>query len=233
VEASGYYNWLVDEMEQSGHRPKLCNPLEAKRRMGLTNKTDKLDARGLAILLRNGTLPEVWIPPSELRDQREHRVAIYCLVNWYKLSARRERKDRPVERARRTLQQFREAIQRNEIAFPSPAPKFPCQCKPEIQWRAAELFLIHGWTCARLGARYGVTRGRIWQYVRGWIDCALALGYLEDIPPADTMIFATNHTVALDEAAETGVYHPMTGRLAPTVLDALDSSQLSNMWKHS
>jgi transposase len=28
-------------------------------------------ARGLAILLRNGTLPEVWIPPSELRDQRE------------------------------------------------------------------------------------------------------------------------------------------------------------------
>ena len=43
----------------------------AKRRMALTKKTDKLDARGLAILLRNGTLLEVWIPPSELRDQRE------------------------------------------------------------------------------------------------------------------------------------------------------------------
>jgi transposase len=71
VEASGSYSWLVDEMERSGHRPKLCHPLEAKRRMALTKKTDKLDARGLAILLRNGTLPEVWIPPSELRDQRE------------------------------------------------------------------------------------------------------------------------------------------------------------------
>src|SRR6201987_5928707 len=71
VEASGSYSWLVDEMERAGHRPKLCNPHEAKRRMGLTNKTDKLDAKGLAILLRNGTLPEVWIPPSELRDQRE------------------------------------------------------------------------------------------------------------------------------------------------------------------
>jgi transposase len=71
VEASGSYSWLVDEMERSGHRPKLCNPLEAKRRMALTKKTDKLDARGLAVLLRNGTLPEVWIPPSELRDQRE------------------------------------------------------------------------------------------------------------------------------------------------------------------
>lgn len=53
------------------HTPKLANPLEIKRRMALTKKTDKLDARGLAILLRNGTLPEVWIPPSELRDQRE------------------------------------------------------------------------------------------------------------------------------------------------------------------
>jgi transposase len=71
VEASGSYGWLVDEMEKLGHQPKLANPHEAKRRMGLTNKTDKLDAKGLAILLRNGTLPEVWIPPSELRDQRE------------------------------------------------------------------------------------------------------------------------------------------------------------------
>ena len=70
VEAGGYHSWLVDEMERSGHRPKLANPLEAKW-MGLTKKTDTLDAKGLAILLRNGTLPEVWIPPRELRDQRE------------------------------------------------------------------------------------------------------------------------------------------------------------------
>lgn len=71
VEATGHYSWIVDEMESAGHLPKLANALEAKRRMALTKKTDKLDARGLAILLRNGTLPEVWIPPRELRDQRE------------------------------------------------------------------------------------------------------------------------------------------------------------------
>jgi hypothetical protein len=47
VEAGRNYSWLVDEMEWAGHRPKLCNPFEAKRRMGLTHKTDKLDARGL------------------------------------------------------------------------------------------------------------------------------------------------------------------------------------------
>ena len=33
-------------------------------------KIDKLDAAGLSILLRNGTLPEVWIPPAGLRGLR-------------------------------------------------------------------------------------------------------------------------------------------------------------------
>ncbi|MFQ5976073.1 MAG: IS110 family transposase, partial [Candidatus Hydrothermarchaeales archaeon] len=49
----------------------LVNAGKAKLMMGQINKTDKLDANGLALLLRNGTLPSVWIPPSELRDQRE------------------------------------------------------------------------------------------------------------------------------------------------------------------
>jgi len=72
VEASGHYYWMVDEMEAAGHHPRLTHPLEAKKRMGKTGKkTDKLDAHGLGILLRHGTLPEVWIPPAGLRDQRE------------------------------------------------------------------------------------------------------------------------------------------------------------------
>ena len=72
VEASGHCYWMVDEMEAAGHHPRLTHPLEAKKRMGKTGKkTDKLDANGLGLLLRNGTLPEVWIPPAGLRDQRE------------------------------------------------------------------------------------------------------------------------------------------------------------------
>jgi transposase len=39
--------------------------------MGMINKTDRLDARGLNRLQRTGTLPTVWIPPGELRDQRD------------------------------------------------------------------------------------------------------------------------------------------------------------------
>jgi transposase len=71
LEATGHWYWMVDEMEKAGHRPHLANPTEAKKRMGKTNKTDALDAIGLAILLHNGTLPESWIPPGELRDRRE------------------------------------------------------------------------------------------------------------------------------------------------------------------
>jgi len=71
LETSGCYYWIVDEMEAAGHRPRLAHAMTAKRRMEGRHKTDARDARGLAMLLRNGTLPEVWIPPSGLRDQRE------------------------------------------------------------------------------------------------------------------------------------------------------------------
>jgi transposase len=71
LEACSSDYWMVTAMERKRHRPHLAHPLEAKRRMGKSHKTDKLDAGGLGILLRNGTLPEVWIPPAELRDQRE------------------------------------------------------------------------------------------------------------------------------------------------------------------
>jgi transposase len=71
LETSGSYYWLVDEMERAGHQAQLAHALTAKRRMEGRHKTDERDARGLAMLLANGTLPRVWIPPAELRDQRE------------------------------------------------------------------------------------------------------------------------------------------------------------------
>ena len=71
LETSGCYYWIVDEMAQAGHLPQLAHALTAKRRMEGRHKTNERDARGLAMLLRNGTLPVVWIPPTELRDERE------------------------------------------------------------------------------------------------------------------------------------------------------------------
>lgn len=71
VETIGSWYWMIDEMEKAGHYPQLVHAQRAKLMMGQTNKTDKLDARGLAILARNGTLPTVWIPSGDIRDQRE------------------------------------------------------------------------------------------------------------------------------------------------------------------
>jgi len=48
--------------------PTPSKPRNAWERL---TKTDPIDARGLALLLRNRTLPEVWIPPGEIRDRRE------------------------------------------------------------------------------------------------------------------------------------------------------------------
>jgi len=81
VETTGNWYWIIDEMEKAGHKPSLTNSGKAKLMMGQINKTDKLDARGLAILTRNGTLPAVWIPPGDIRDQRELPRMRMAMVN--------------------------------------------------------------------------------------------------------------------------------------------------------
>ena len=71
VETVGNYYWIVDEIEQAQMTPKLVHAHKAKLMLGSINKTDKLDARGLNRLQQTGTLPTVWIPPGEVRDNRE------------------------------------------------------------------------------------------------------------------------------------------------------------------
>jgi len=71
LESVGNWYWIADEVEEAGCVPLLAHAGKAKAMMGHVDKTDKLDARGLATLLHNGTLPTVWLPPGPVRDQRE------------------------------------------------------------------------------------------------------------------------------------------------------------------
>ena len=71
LETVGNWYWMVDAIEEAGHTPLLTNARKAKMMMCKRNKTDRLDAAGLATLLHNGTLPVVWIPPKEVRDLRD------------------------------------------------------------------------------------------------------------------------------------------------------------------
>ena len=68
LETVGNWYWIVDEIEAAGQVPQLVHVRKAKLMLGMVNKTDKLDARGLNRLQRTGTLPTVWIPPGALRD---------------------------------------------------------------------------------------------------------------------------------------------------------------------
>lgn len=71
IETSGNWYWLVRALEEAGLEPRLAHATEAKKRMPGRHKTDRLDAQGLAMMLRNDSLPEVWIPPASLLDLRD------------------------------------------------------------------------------------------------------------------------------------------------------------------
>ena len=71
LETVGNWYWFVDEIESAGFKPLLVHASKAKLMMGPINKTDRLDNQGMNRLQRSGTLPTVWIPPGEVRDQRE------------------------------------------------------------------------------------------------------------------------------------------------------------------
>lgn len=75
LETVGNWYWIVDEIEAAGCLPLMAHAAKAKVMMGNVNKTDKLDAKGLATLLHLGSLPTVWLPPHKIRDEPElHRT---------------------------------------------------------------------------------------------------------------------------------------------------------------
>ncbi len=80
------------------------------------------------------------------------------------------------------LARLRQAIRNREVSFPAQVPSFARQHSANIQWRVVILYFVRGWTCEQLAARYGVTPGRIRQLLRGWVECAAALGYVQKIP---------------------------------------------------
>jgi transposase len=81
VETIGNWYWIIDEIEAAGMNPRLVHARKAKLLMGSYNKTDRLDVRGLNRLQRVGCLPDVWIPPGELRDKRDLSRTRMYLVN--------------------------------------------------------------------------------------------------------------------------------------------------------
>ena len=66
----GGYNWGVvyDLLSSIGIKTKVGNPLEIKSIASAKIKTDKRDSETLAYLLKADLIPEIYIPPKEIRE---------------------------------------------------------------------------------------------------------------------------------------------------------------------
>src|SRR5207247_7776109 len=79
LEATYGWEWLADLLEDAGVELHLAHPLRTKAIAAARVKTDAVDARTLAHLLRTDLLPEAYVAPCELRDLRDllrHRVVL-------------------------------------------------------------------------------------------------------------------------------------------------------------
>jgi transposase len=79
LEATYGWEWLAELLEEAGYDVHLAHPLRTRAIAAARVKTDAIDAKTLAHLLRTGMLPEAYIAPPELRDLREllrHRAVL-------------------------------------------------------------------------------------------------------------------------------------------------------------
>ena len=82
LEATYGWEWLAELLEEAGFDVHLAHPLRTRAIAAARVKTDAVDARTLAHLLRTGMLPEAYIAPPELRDLRDllrHRATLVQL----------------------------------------------------------------------------------------------------------------------------------------------------------
>jgi transposase len=71
VESTFNWYWLVDGLQDAGHRPQLAHPPGIKPYSGLKHGDDHSDAEHLANLARLGLVPEGFIYPREERKLRD------------------------------------------------------------------------------------------------------------------------------------------------------------------
>jgi transposase len=79
LEATYGWEWLAELLEEAGYDLHLAHPLRTRAIAAARVKTDAIDAKTLAQLLRAGFLPEAYVAPRELRDLREllrHRATL-------------------------------------------------------------------------------------------------------------------------------------------------------------
>ena len=82
MEATCGWSWLSEVLQDLGMEVKLANPSKVRIIAESQIKTDKVDAKALAQLLRTNFLPEAYLAPKEQREARDllrYRVSLVHL----------------------------------------------------------------------------------------------------------------------------------------------------------
>jgi transposase len=73
IEATSGWRWVARELARLGVEVRLVDPVQARGLQGRRRspKTDRLDARWLALLLARDLAPAAWAPPEEIQRLRD------------------------------------------------------------------------------------------------------------------------------------------------------------------
>jgi transposase len=73
IEATSGWRWVARELQRLGLEVRLVDPVQARGLQGRRRspKTDRLDARWLALLLARNLAPAAWAPPEEIQRLRD------------------------------------------------------------------------------------------------------------------------------------------------------------------
>ena len=71
LESCLYWHWLHDQLDAQGHTVRVADPRQVKVIWQARSKTDPIDARKLAELVRVNLLPTIWIPDADTRRRRQ------------------------------------------------------------------------------------------------------------------------------------------------------------------
>ena len=73
IEATSGWRWVARELGSLGVEVTLVDPVQARGLQGRRRspKTDRLDARWLALLLARNLAPAAWAPPEEIQRLRD------------------------------------------------------------------------------------------------------------------------------------------------------------------
>ena len=80
-EISGQAGWWYDNLSDVADDVKVCNPTKMTWIYRTAKKNDRIDARKMAVLLRIGELPTVYMPDTQVRQWRQmirYRQDLLC-----------------------------------------------------------------------------------------------------------------------------------------------------------